>query len=703
MVLTEQQNNALNEINSFIENKDFSIFILRGYAGTGKTTMIKQIFPEIEKKGKKVTLMAPTGRAAKVLREKTGFPTSTIHRGIYAFENMKAVRHDEQGNLIITNHTKNDAGRSKGSDDLQFWFSIIGQEPGDDPSKNVYIIDEASMISSRPTCSETLHFGTDVLLDDLLTYVQPHLGSKVIFVGDPAQLPPVGDNCSQALSESYFEEKGLNVKSFDLTEVLRQDGCSVILKNAMKLRNLLNEEKRNELVFDRKEGEVSDINSEDLLDRYFNMCPIPEIGNTIAICFTNSLVKEYNDAMRRRYFPENDNIVAGDILQIVRNNVNNALNIQYFNGDFVKVLEVSDKVETMSAPVWTDVEGERERIRISLDFRDVVLLSEDGNVTTCKIVDSLLNSRSANLSPLENVALYINFKQRHPNLKENEEAFKETLMADPYFNAIQAKYGYAITCHKSQGGEWNAVFVDYTGRTGLNNDCLRWMYTATTRASKVLYGVHMPNITPLTTLKFNEIKKITKPSKEAFAYRDIGEVTMLPSSAQAFQKQKYANASAKLSTAGYIVSAVQCVSYDDKYTIETPYGSIVYDCYYNSTGTYTRIIPQSIIPENDIIIGILQDEYDVQYDVQYKPSNDTFKKLYNLVGSICDDMLINISNIVEHTQQYYVAYYLKTSGKFSLIQFYFNSSGFLTHAIPSSDLGAEDLKLKELITSIQSK
>jgi hypothetical protein len=697
MELTSQQHKALNLIKDFVVDKGKSVFILKGYAGTGKTTMIKTLIPEIQKIGKQVKLMAPTGRAAKVLRDKTGCCAYTIHRGIYAFNKMQAIRHDEAGKRIETNQTKGTEIRSKGSDDLQFWFGIKQHEIGDDPAKNVYIIDESSMVSSRAANNETLHFGTDVLIDDLLTYAQLHLGGKIIFVGDPAQLPPVGDNRSVALDEIFFADKSLGVSSFELTEVLRQEGKSAILSNAMKVRNLLFSDTRNQLNFDRKEGEVEDMTTEQVIESYYETMPTPMIGGSVVLCYTNSLVKEYNDAIRRIYFPHNNDVVAGDILQVVRNIVNSNLGIELFNGDFVRVLEVSENPEIISAPVWSDIAGTRERLNISLSFRDAVLQAEDGTQVKCKIVDSLLNSREPNLTPLQSVAMYINFRIRHPQLKQNEEAFKETLMNDPYFNAVQVKYGYAITGHKSQGGEWNTAYVDYTGRTGLNDDCLRWVYTATTRAGKMLYGVNMPNITPISGLKFNPIIRYGKPAKEAFAYADVKDVVELPNTAAAFQKQKYISVKGQLDEKGYFLKSIQACQYNDKYAIETPSGSVVIDCFYNGAGQYTRFMPESILPENDILIEVMNNEHDMQFSVDYKPSCESFDMLFGLMQSVCDNLDITITNVVEHLQQYYVAYYLRTSGKFSQILFYFKGNQALSHAIPSSDLGNDDDKLNRLI------
>lgn len=701
MELTNQQKKALTCILDFAKDRDKSIFILKGYAGTGKTTMIKKIIPELQNIGKNVVLMAPTGRAAKVLREKTGYDATTIHRGIYAFERMQAVRHDENGKMIETNQTKGKETRSKGSDDLQFWFDIRQLEPNNNPSKKIYIIDESSMISSMPSNNETLHFGTDILIDDLLTYAHLNLGGKIIFVGDPAQLPPVGDNKSVALDEMYFQNKSLEVFSFELTEVLRQSGESTILKNAMMVRDLLKYSCRNHLVFEREQGEVEDMSPEQIIESFYNSTPNPHIGDSIIVCYTNSLAKEYNDALRRRYFPESQNVMPGYILQVVRNIVNSHLAIELFNGDFVRVLEVSEKIETQSAPVWTDVSGSKERVTISINFRDAILQSEDGCQIRCKIVDTLLNSREPTLTPLQNIALYINFRMRHPQLRSNEEAFRETILQDPYFNAVQVKYGYAITGHKSQGGEWRTAYVDYTGRAGLNNDSLRWTYTATTRAEQKLYGVNMPNVTPISTLKFNSISKYGKPTKEAFSFAEVSDVYLLPETATSAQKQKCLCVKEQLDSKGFLLKSIQPCQYNDKYLIETTSGSVVVNCYYNAAGLYTRYVPDSIIAENEEIMEAFNNNDSIQYSLTYQPSNMAFSLLYNKMLSVCDDLDIKITNIVEHLSQYYISYYLKTSGKFSQILFYFKGNLSITHAIPSSDIGVEDEKLTKLIQSLQ--
>lgn len=682
----------------FAKDNGKSIFSLKGYAGTGKTTLIKMMLPELMALGKSINLMAPTGRAAKVLYDKTGHEASTIHRRIYSFDNMQAVRYDDNGNLTRTNHVKDmENVRSKGHDDLQFWYAISELPYGTDPSSTIFIIDESSMISSVQVRGESIHFGTDILMDDLLTYAKLHLGGKIIFVGDPAQLPPVGDNKSVAFDETYFTERSLGVSSYELTEVLRQDGESVILKDAMMVRDLLKSSFRNNLCFESREGEVEKMEPEQVVDSYCEDMPVPEIGESVIICYSNSLVKDYNDAVRRRYFPGCNHVKPGDILQVVRNNLNTYL----YNGDFVRVLDVSDNIETQSAAVWTDASGKRERETISINFRDALLKAEDGREIACKIVDNLLNEGAASLTHLQSVALYINFRMRHPNLLNNEEAYKDALMQDPYFNALQVKYGYAITGHKSQGGEWKTAYVDYTGRTGLNDDSLRWIYTATTRARRMLYGVNMPNVTPISKMRFSGITKYGKPAKEAFSFADVQGVDLLPEGVTAAQKQKCMCVKELLDERGFLLKSIKTFQYDDKYSIETPSGSVVIDCYYNGAGMYTHYVPNVILPENDELMAIMENESGMRYLFDYKPSVNSFNILYNKMLSVCDDLKIQITNIVEHLQQYYICYYLKTSGRFSQIQFYFKGNRAISQALPSSDLGDEDDKLVELIKSLE--
>ena len=702
--LTSSQQEAFDKIKDFL-GSDSDVFVLKGYAGTGKTTLVKALLPLINQFGKRAQLMAPTGRAAKVLSEKAGCPASTIHRAIYSYEKMLVVRHDDEGNVILTNLLNQNAeagGKSSDADDLQFWFSLRKLEPGEDPSKRVIIVDESSMVGSHPTPGEMLHFGTDILIDDLITYAHLEMGGKVIFVGDPAQLPPVGDNRSVALDESYFIGRGIKVESFTLTDIIRQGEDSIILKNAMLVRDLINGGERTSLEFERKQGEVMDITPEEAVEKFCELQPQPSIGESVIVAYSNAMVREYNDAIRRRYFPGCDDVVPNDILQVVKNNVNPDLRIELYNGDLVRVLNVSSIVESQSAPVWIGKGSERKQIKVTVHFRDAELMTDSGEIVKCKIIDDLLHNNDRALGYVETIALYINLRMRHPGLKPNEEAFKETIKNDPYFNAVQVKFGYAITGHKSQGGEWKTVFVDYSGRLGLNDDSLRWNYTATTRAQNALYGINMPNFKPLDKLSFSTITKCSKMEKEALAFAPIGDVQWLKPTATIAQKYKCLSAKESLEANGYMLASVDEMPYRDRYSIITPNGSqLIVDCIYNGSGMYTSYEPKSITPVSEKIVQLLKSDEAVEYKIEYKPSTNALAALYSNVTSICDDLNIKITNIVEHTPQFHVAYYLKTSGHFSHIKFFFKGTGVISRAMPFSDLGTEDVLLQKLIEKLQ--
>lgn len=709
MKLTIQQKSALLSIRSFIDDTDASVFILKGYAGTGKTTMIRTIIEEVKTIRPNCVLMAPTGRAAKMLRAKTGEEASTIHHAIYNFNMMVATNIDENGNLVGSEMPMEGTNSTKGVDSLDLWFSLKDSCELFSPERTLYIVDEASMISSVKSNGEMLHFGSDVLLDDLISYVQPHKGGKVLFIGDPAQLPPVGDNQSSALIEKYFIDRGLHVCSAELTEVIRQSEGSTILRNAMMLRDTLNSKVRNSISFERG-LDVIDIHAAKVAETYCNLVPSPCIGESVVICFSNSIVKDYNEAIRKIYFPGVHNVVAGDILQIVKNSVGTHHGIDMFNGDFAQVLSVSETTEVLSAPVWSNLQNGREKSIVSVSFRDVTLLLEDGTQVSCKIIDDLLNNRERSLSPLQTLSLYINFKMRFQDSikdsslssSERKIAFNNALMSDPYFNAIQVKYGYAITAHKSQGGEWKTVFVDYTGRTGLNDDSLRWCYTATTRSKGTLYGINFPSATPLSKMVVNPILKYSKVAKEAFSFGLYPADALLPGFATSSQRAKLNCVRDNLAGIDVIIQSIECLHYVDRYHIQTIEGELIVDCQYNGAGMYTAYKAQSHgILANDVL-QCFRDESKMEFFVDYLPSADHLTALYSSMLSLCDDIGITITNIVEHSEQYNVVYYLRTSGNFSQIMFYFRNNGLITHALPSSDIGGDDMKMVELIDKLSN-
>lgn len=702
MQLYPQQQQALKAICNFLDS-DNQVFILKGYAGTGKTTIIKSLIPKLDEAGKVGMYMAPTGRAAKILREKIGKEVYTIHKSIYAYSNLVSTRHDEKGDLFKVSEFSEEIIKEQENhlvDTMDIWFHVRDYSQVVRPDNVVIVIDEASMIGSKRSTHEIYHFGTDVLLDDLMTFAQLNNGAKIIYVGDDAQLPPVSDNESVALKEEYFNELGYKTQSITLTEVVRQAKDSAILDNAMLLRDLLRESQRNRLQFTMQDGVFETITASDIVNRFVGILPTPEIGVTAVLCYSNSMVNEYNTAIRSRYFGPYQPIQAGDILQVVRNRYGDESQASYYNGDFVKVIGCSDTIETQSAPVWVEQGSGCVRQTISLTFRDITIIDEQGRISDVKIIDSLLHSPATSLSSNEIKALYINFRLRHPNIKVNSEVFTAELIADPYYNALNVKYGYAITVHKSQGGEWNKVFVDYTGRTGLNNDCIRWMYTATTRAKETLYGVNIPNIQPFDKLRFSSITKLSRPANNARVIADIGDVKHLPTSATNSQKAKFLSVSAALNELGYPIDRIECLPYKDRYYIVVDDKIVRYDCVFNGAGFYTKYSALDDSTAHQLILEVLQHYEECSYRVNYAATNQVLSELYHKIQSYCADLDIAITNIVEDISQYNVTYYLKTSGYFSQIKFYFNDKNFITYCQPGSDIGVEDVLLNELINKL---
>ena len=289
MTLTKQQQQVLDSIKGFL-NSNASVFILKGYAGTGKTTMISHIIKEVAKYDKMPILMAPTGRAARVLCSKTQEEANTIHRCIYELDTIE---------------TQED------SDDIRYIFPLKDAE--DTAQDRICIVDESSMIGTREVHNELFEFGTGSLLNDLLTFVAPHRGGKVIFVGDPMQLPPIGDNVSNALDEHFFMSNKIKVMVAELTDVIRQGEGSAILSNAMKVRALLESAQRNNLVFDRKEGEVIDIAGFNIPRQLLDLYPKPEIGQSVIITFSNRQARDYNYAVREILYPGKNTPAGGKL------------------------------------------------------------------------------------------------------------------------------------------------------------------------------------------------------------------------------------------------------------------------------------------------------------------------------------------------------------------------------------------------------
>ena len=676
-------------------SSDENVFILKGYAGTGKTTILKGIVEYLKEMKTKASVMAPTGRAAKVLRDKTGMGV-TIHRGIYSFTDLhieKNLNHEDENDV-----------------DFHYYFPVIDNDQND----NVYIVDEASMISDKISRHELFTFGTGRLLYDLLTFVKfPSTKNKLILVGDPAQLPPVTDSESLALNEKYFTNLQLKIKSFEMREVVRQQKDSLILKNAMKLRDLLAEEKRFEWQLETDNKEIIPTNSEDVAHVYTRENPVPKIGNSVVISYSNLQCLSYNQSIREQYFPDQKTILPGDIVMINNNNYY-SYETELYNGDLAQVVYVSEVNESQSAPVWISQGGIRKRVIITLHFRDIVIrLPHFENDIHCKFIKEVLNSPFRDLSINEMKALFINFrirffemqaqrkKQGLPEIKVDSDEYKNMLRNDPYYNAIRIKYGYAITCHKAQGGEWENAFVNFTGMVGLSNNHLRWGYTAITRAKKKLRVINPPNIGMFDKLRFTDIKKLGKIPSEAIHFGFLPETPYHNHEAHPAKRAKYYEILEKLEDTPYKINRVESRPYLEIYYFSGDNGEIRCDTIHNLAGLFNPFTTDSASETVKDILRILNNESSFVSNINYTPGNELLNKLYSQMQVNCSEAGVVITNIVEYIINYHVYYFLKASGKYAYLQFYFNGKGEVSYVNVMSDIGHEDEKLIHLIKLLE--
>lgn len=685
MTLTTEQQSALTALIDFVGSKT-NIFILRGYAGTGKTTLLKSLLEHLKgsHEQRPYMLFAPTGRAAKVLQDKTGMG-ATIHKGIYA-KTTEHINYAEDANFDLYVDTANQ--------DTKLIFKLVTRLRN---SRPIVIVDEASMISAKTNKEDRFQFGSDNLIEDLIEFSGLDNGGQIIFIGDDAQLPPVTDSFSAALSEEFFRSKGLSVRTAKLTHVMRQGTGSIILKNAMAIRDNIFKERKDRfgVTMKRADEEFSDITPDVAIIKCAN-----EWKNTIMVTHANASAAKFNSAIRKIRFPEHTEPVPGDRLLVVRNaydvhteDIADGINI--FNGEFCDLLEVCEE-ETKIAFV-----GEN---RVELRFRDVKIRHESGIILSIKIISNLLDSPSPNLSELESKALFSEFVSRHQHLrrKEYRDQFLAALHRDPYFNAIQVKYGYAITCHKAQGGEWNNVIVDFTGRSGLDTESLRWAYTAITRATHHLMIANYLCTSPLSKLEFQEIKTSHTIDPECHANEndDVPDSTPFHTvEALECKRRKFASV-IKLLRPEESIEKVVSRDWQETYYVKIDGNTIRLDTAHNKKGVFRpfTLISPATAEATDLLLR-LNTTPKPQSRIDYTPSSSSLEYLKNIVQECAFQCNLLITNIVEHTEQYFVNYYF-FSGSYYKIQFYFNEKGNFSTALPSSFTETIDDAFPKLIKII---
>ena len=689
MTFTSEQQEAFNSICQFFQSTD-QVFILRGSAGTGKTTLLAALVEHMEQKGLPFHLMAPTGRAAHILHEKTSVEATTIHRGIYDFEKMEFVIDDE------------DYAKSN----FKFHYPIRVCEE----AAPIVIVDEGSMVGNRKNEGELWTFGTSQLLNDLISFAKLNNGGKLLIVGDPIQLPPVMEKESMALDDQYFRELGFRVLSYTLNEVLRQQADSIILQNATQLRENYKSGRFNELQLTFGDEQMR-IPSSEVAPRYTCLHTTPKLGNSIVICYSNATANKYNEQIRQIYFPENANHVQeDDVLMVVTNHyarLNNEENLDLLslhdimNGEFIQLRHWSNE-ETHTVPVYEN----GERIHIPITFVDAEFLLRSGDVYHCKMItDPILSAPKGTVSLTLMRALYIDFCIRNTEIvsrrKTNPETFSSAIQSDPFINALRVRYGYAITCHKSQGGEWDDVFVDYDG-VRYNQDGNRWMYTAQTRARKHLYMINYANITPAQDLRFNTITQSRHPHA-SFPQPQSSILVDSPfhnTDTPAFLKRKYCEVLLALEKTEYRIIAVQSLQYMERYSIASASG-IVHrvDFGYNGRGIFRQ--PSTTHEALRSLLDTAEQDTLVYPPLEYEPSDNTMQYLFHLMIDACDTAEVEILKVIEDLEHYNVVYCLKTSSKYAWIVFNINNRGFITYASPYTE-NASDAKLQTLINTLST-
>ncbi len=449
---TDCQSHLMDGLADFIVNQEHeedTIFMIRGFAGTGKTSMIHMLAQTLMSLKINVVLMAPTGRAAKVMAGYTFLPAFTIHKKIYRQQSSS----DGKGRFV--------------------------------PDRNLYrntwfIVDEASMISNHEPYPPV--FGSGKVLDDLLAFVYSGPRCRLVLTGDTAQLPPVGLSVSPALEVPFFEKCGFSVREFVLTEVVRQTAHSGILSCATQIRKRIDQKDASGffVINTEKFPDVSRISGSDLMESISTCYEKYGVYQTLVITRSNKRANLYNNGIRSSILYRENEIERGDLLMVVKNNYywsGDESQLGFIaNGDIAEVIRIN-KYETLYGFRFADV---------CLRFIDYGDLEFD-----CKIFLDTLSVETACFTGEQQRKLFDSVSEDYAELRSKRNRW-EKIRENPYYNALQVKYAYALTCHKAQGGQWKAVFVDqgWLVEDMLDLDYYRWLYTAFTRPVEKLFLVN---------------------------------------------------------------------------------------------------------------------------------------------------------------------------------------------------------------------
>jgi len=450
---TPGQKVLMLKLSDFVLQKNSnSIFVLKGYAGTGKTTVISTLVNALPSVYKRAVLLAPTGRAAKVLSSYSGKPAYTIHKKIYL------VSTGLDGTLRLGLSTNKH-------------------------TNTIFFVDEASMIPDN-TGTNGYFSGTD-LLRDLIEYVHSGVNNKLILIGDTAQLPPVGLDISPALNADFLKNSfSYTIHQYELKDVVRQSLDSGILANATKIRNNLNTTGIQALLQTDHFEDTERINGEMLEDVLNQAFYGDSLAHAVIVTRSNKRANIFNREIRNRILFRDQEIASGDLLMVVKNN--------YFwvdqdskpgfiaNGDIIEIMKILGYEELYG-----------------LHFAEVIIrladYPEEQELTVKIIMDSLMTD-GPSLSQNESRLFFEEVMKDYEDQPSRRKRL-ESVRKNPHYNALQVKFAYALTCHKTQGGQWQNVFIDigYLNEEHVNKSFYRWLYTAFTRATKKLYLVNFPD------------------------------------------------------------------------------------------------------------------------------------------------------------------------------------------------------------------
>ena len=449
---TLEQEKVIKSLSDFLFlPKNETVFLLKGYAGTGKTSLFSALVKTLDLLQQKCVLLAPTGRAAKVFASYAGHPAYTIHKKIYRQQTVAADMGSFSLNDNLAKHT-------------------------------LFIVDEASMISNLGLTGSA--FGTGCLLDDLIHFVYSGEGCRLMLMGDTAQLPPVGEELSPALFADALRGYGLQVFEETLTQVVRQGQESGILWNATVLRQLITSGDTFSLPKIKIEGfaDIKVLPGNELIAQLEECYQRDGEDETIVVCRSNKRANIYNNGIRSQILWRESELEGGDRLMVAKNNyfwTQHHSQIDFIaNGEMAVVRRLRN-----------------ERRLYGFRFADVSLLFPDYTdveVEATVLMDTL-HSESPSLTKEENERLFNEVLEDYADISQKRDRLKK-LKEDAYYNALQVKYAYAITCHKAQGGQWKNVFLDqgYMPEESLTPDYFQWLYTAFTRATGTLYLVNYP-------------------------------------------------------------------------------------------------------------------------------------------------------------------------------------------------------------------